>query len=294
LSVAEYEEQTADELEARFRAGEGFIDDPVQADPEPPPAEPTPEPEQPIEEPAEPEPVAAEAVEPEFDERAAEIEEMRLRLEKADADNRRLEYSRGREAGELGFLRQRVQGLEQMLNQVASGADPEESRQPGVRVPVQPPASVDQSRLAELEQDARAGAIQAEYHDFLAARGLKPEEAQGVIQKLAPAIQEQWQPYAEHLSQMSARSVRKVLRTILDSSYADMRLQELRTRSDEARRRKAEQVPAVKKAKLAAGVAGSGGASSPAPRPKSPEEYTAEEADAALTRQYGRGRRVGR
>ena len=290
-----YDGETEDQLEARFRAGEGMADaqpqEPVAVEPEPPE---TPADSQQAEEtppaPSDPDPGDV-TPEPEFDEREYALEEMRLKLEKTEADNRRIELERGRATGEMGHLRKQLRDLQVHLTQPQPNQD-DYAEPTGRRLsePILPGPSVDQSRLAELENDARAGAISAEYQDFLASRGIRPEDANGLIQHLAPSIQEQWGPYRESLAEMSARSVRKVLRTVLDSAYADFRLRELQAKASEARQRKASQVPEVRKAKLAAGVAGSGGASPPAPRPKRPDELTAEEADLELTRQFGRRR----
>jgi hypothetical protein len=61
-----------------------------------------------------------------------------------------------------------------------------------------------------------------------------------------------------------------------------------------AQARRISQVPERKLAKLKPGVAGSGSTPAAHVRPKSAEEMTAEEADAALVRQYGTHPRSGR
>lgn len=302
--VEAFESETVEQIEARFRAGEGIVDDAPSAPPpvvetppaEAPPAEATPAATPPNGDPTASPPAEAKAddppAEPEFDERQFAIDEMRLKLEKAEADNRRVELARSRETGEIGHLRKQLAQLQAALTQPrpTDQDDYVEPRGRRVSEPSLPGQSVDQSRLAELENDARAGAIAAEYQDFLTTRAIKPEESQVLLTKLAPAIQEQWEPYKEMAGEMSARSVRKVLRTLLDSAYADLRLREMQEAANVARARKVSQVPEVRKAKLAASVAGSGGASPPAPREKSPEDKSAEEADAELTRLYGRRR----
>ena len=295
--LAGYAEETVEQIEARFSAGEGISPE-IGQEPEPAPAvDPPPDPPAPTDPPSDPPPPVE--VKPngeehppapeEFDERQFQIEEMRLKLEKTEADNRRIELARGRETGEIGHLRRQLAEMQAaMMRPRELDDDAEPARGRRISEPVLPGTSVDQSRLAELENDARAGAIAAEYQEFLTSRGIKPEETMGLLQKIGPAIQEQWEPYKESMGEMSPRSVRKVLRTVLDSAYADLRLRELQSQAAEARARKVSQVPEVRKAKLAASVAGSGGASPPAPRPKSSAEMSAQEADAELTRLYGR------
>jgi len=294
----DYESLSLEELEEKLHAGEGVIDDtePVE--------EPEPEPEPQVEEPTEAEPVeateqdegvpndeVAEPVVPEFDERGTYIEELRLQSEKATADAARAELFRSREAGELGHLRKRVEELTSLLTQQPSAPtdDPYAEAQPARQQPLPSIAPVDQSRLAELESDARTVAIEAEYRDFLQAKGIEQDSAQEVLGRMSDSLREQWAPYAESVQTMAPRSARKVFRVILDSSYADMRLREVKVLREEALAKKAAQVPARKQAKQAATVSGSGASPAPRARQKAPEDMTAEEANAELIRQYGDG-----
>lgn len=293
----DYDSMTVEQLDELLSAGDGMVRE----------DEPDPEPElEPVAE-AEETPEPVEATEPEvpgsngetveepvveFDERESLIEELRLQAEKAQADVARAELFRGREAGELGHLRKRVEELTWILQQQSSAPsdDPYAEAQPArQQQPVKPVTSVDQSRLAELEQDARAVALEAEYRDFLSAKGIDPEKAPDVIGRMSASMKEQWAPYAESVQNMAPRSARKVLRVILDSSYADLRLQEVKTLREEALARKAAQVPARKQAKQAATVSGSGASPAPRVQQKAPEDMTADEANQELKRLYGDG-----
>jgi len=303
--IPDYSGETLEQLEARFDAGEGMIvtrdDGPeveVEAQPEPEP-EPEAEPEVTVKA-DEPEAVAEEPdevveEEAEFDEKQSMIDELKLELERAEIERGKFEHLQSRDAGLAGHLRKEIQSLKDAVlrPQAETEVDPyAETPVVQQQAPSQPGDPALQSRLAELEASARAGAIEQEYEAFRVARGIDPEAAKELIQKMAPAIQASWKPYIDQVPDMSPSQVRKAIRYVLDGAYVDTGLTEIRQARTEAQNRVASQVPEKKKAKLAASVSGAGAAGAAPARAKPQSEFTAEEADAALIREFGDGHYV--
>lgn len=295
--LPDYANETVEQLEARFRAGEGVIREQPEEAVEP-------EVEQAVEETVEAE--AAEEAQPgqeseetdeEFDERQSLIEELKIQLEKERINAAKLQHLQSRDAGLVGHLKKEMEALKAAITQPASEEDLDYSAEPQRGQPrfVQTPGTEAlQSRLAELENSARAGAIEAEYAAFIAAKNLDGEKASEFIKSMGSSIAEQWEPYREQVGSMSAASLRKSLRFVLDSAYADLRLSELKSKREEAIAKRASQVPERKKAKLASATSGSGSVAGAPKGPKKLSDMTAEEADAELLRQFGTQKRSGR
>jgi len=317
---ASYDEETVEQLEARFAKGEGLVNNDPE-EPEAPPAE-TPEPpagkeaEPPKEPAAEPEAevVPDEPAEDVPDEQALLVEELRLQVERADRDRKKQEFLAGRATGESGFLKRRIEQLEQSL----AGREPtpdsdydEPDTEPTRRVQPTRQDSVHESRLADLEQERREAALEVEYSMFLSevkndvvsdltiqANGTNrpPSEVDAAaevdkrMQALIPQIHDEIKPYGS--MQLNAKSSRKVARLAFDSAYTDWKLQRLRDMKLEASKKRVSQVPARKREKLAATISGSGGASVPADRPKTYDDMSVEELEAELKREEPRRSRI--
>jgi hypothetical protein len=271
-----------------MRAGEGIIrDEPPEPMDESPVEEKVQEPDEPeVEEELEP---AAEESDEEFDERQSIIEELQIQLEKERINAQKLQHLQSRDAGMVGHLKKEMDALKRSLSQPSDSQydDFQAEPQSQPRLVNEPGNDALQSRLAELENTARAGAVEAEYTSFLAARGLEGDKASEFLQRMGSSIAEQWEPYREQVASMSAASLRKSLRFVLDSAYADLRLSELKAQREQALARRASQVPERKKVKLASATAGSGSVAGPPKGPKRVSEMTAEEADAELSRLSG-------
>lgn len=296
----DYENESLEQLEARFRDGEGIIverDDSVE--PEPPATEPEPE----ATEEAKAEPAAeaevtqeAEAQQPEQTDASA-LEELRLQLEIERAARERSELFGGRAASELGELRKQVAMLEQARTQPPP--PPAEELDPYREVPQQAPqpglpphAGVGdlQAKVASLEQQDRQRALVTDVEAFRQKHF--PNESGGVDEEAytafttasAESIKSQIAPY-QHLN-LDTESARKLLNISLNIALAEYQLAQ---RKKAATEKTAQQVPEKRKAKQAATVSGSGASPAPAPRTKRPEDMTAEEADAALIKEFGDG-----
>lgn len=297
----DYSQLTLEELDKRFEAGEGMIPDEEPAAPPEPAAEPEPEPVPEVAaEPAEPEvPVEeppVEPSEPEYDEQAAILEETRLELEKVERERQKFEFLTGRESGEKGFLKKRVEALEEVIRQATQQQQPQtddyaaETTQPQVVQPLQDTGI--QSRVAELETGQREEATRQEYQQFLNDNqlvGRPQEELAQVMSELAPDFQRHFEPYKD--MDLNPKSFRKVFRMALDSSFTDLKLARVKKHREEALAKKAAQVDARKIAKQAAVVSGSGASPAPKPQPKAQSELSADEADAALVAEFGDGQR---
>jgi hypothetical protein len=301
--VQDYSQESLEELEKRLRDGEGLIieredEEPESAEPEPepdvPPAAESEEPEtEGAESPEVEEPVAGE--EPEFDEQGMLVEELKLELERARAQSERDQVLQQRDSGRVGALNKELKKLQQILQQQQAQPQPVDPYdEPQMRQP-QPPPSVpgidaeSQSRLVALEQDARARAVDEVANEFIQGHGLSMDEGMALIKELGPSLQEQAAPYNEEFQTMQPNSMKKVLRVMLNSAYADHRLAEIKTRREEALAKRASQVPEKKQAKTAAAISGSGGTPAPKSVAKSADGMTAEEADKALIREFGDG-----
>jgi hypothetical protein len=297
LEAVDYSQESLEELEARMQAGEALITE--QVDEPEPEAEvvvtPEGEPAEPVEAEAKPEEVVVEepvVEEEEFDEKASYLEEQKLQTELAEAKAKQFESLVGRNAGENDFLRKRLETLEQLLaqQQPQPPADPyAETPQVQQPRPVQTGTSVDQSRLAELENSARAAALEQEYSSFLATRELVGEAGTKFTETMGPAIQASLKPYEQSIRSMSPTSLKGVFRNALDTAYAEFSLREVRSRREKYLEKKASQVPERKIAKQAASVSGSGGTPTPKPTVKRPEDMTGEDADKALIKEFGDG-----
>ena len=289
-SELDYSGETVEQLEERFRKGEGLIEakdpEPETVEVEEPPVEGEPEATETKSEGEEEAKPAEEKTE--FDDAVAGEEQAGLEKLTEDLRSKRLEDLLGRQAGRAGHLQKQVDELKELVSRAqrapAPTEDPYAETTPPVvqqrPIPVTDPSL--QASVTELQQDNRNRAVEAEYNDFLQANA----DASGLMEKMAPSIREQVKQY-DGMS-LNTQALRKTLRLTLDTAYAEVRLQEVISQRKEA---KASQVPEKKKAKQVASVSGSGGAPAPRTKQKSVEDMTAEEADAEMIRRFGDGRR---
>lgn len=291
-----YDGESLDDLEARFRAGEGIL---VERDDEPAPEPETQEPEAAEEAQAEPEAQAEEVreepesePEPKESGNAEALEELRLQLELERSARERSELIGGRAAAQLGELRKQVEMLTQTRQQPPPTPDddygvPQQQAPPYSYPGAHQPSGVDaiQEKVAGLEAAERARAIEAELQSFKLKNFGDDENAyQQFVESSKESLSASLAPY-QNLPLDNA-GARKLLNISLNIALTEHRLAQ---RKRDAQERVAQQVPEKKRAKQAATVSGSGAASVPKSRPKSPEEMTAEEADAELIKLYGDG-----
>ena len=220
----DYSNESVEELEKRMADGEVVVtersddQEPEPVAEEPPPTE---EVEQAPEPEAEPAPEGVEAppeAELEISERDLQIEEYRLRTERAEIGMKRQEDLASRNAGLYGHLKKQMDALTQAARAPQQEPEEEMYAEPTPR-PVQeraPIVSEDQSRLAELELEERRRAANEVYSQFLGevARDLQkqaPKDDNGfdaevaakeLMTEMAPIIQQQMEHQDKLLEQM--------------------------------------------------------------------------------------------
>ena len=111
------------------------------------------------------------------------------------------------------------------------------------------------------------------------------------MQAMMPRIKEEIGLYGNQ--NLNPRSAEKVTRQATAAAHVQWQLQRVRDNRAEAVTKRASQYDSRKREKLTASISGSG-AAAPTPRPRSAEDMTAEEADAAMIREFGDGHRPRR
>jgi len=302
-----YDDMTDEQLEELLDSGQGVVH-PEDTEPEPP-SEPDPPregeakteddpPTEPVDEPASGE-TSTESDPPEEpesvpDERELELQELRLQVQRNELDREKHKFDRDREAGTAGALRQEVESLKSMISSGRFGDgeqgdddDEQSGRQSAFRDP----------RVDELLSDSKRGRVEEAYRQFegqlrseivsdlgsTASSDAIDAELKSRIDAMTPMVQEEVGRYKN--DNLNARAAAKVMRMALDSANIEYKINRQRELRKEALSRKAEQVSARKREKLD----GTDSASSPAaPLNKSPKkEMTADEADAALRKEFG-------
>jgi len=295
----DYADESIEDLEARFRAGEGQqVEEDIPPAPEPEP-EPAPEPE------SLPEVAASEdentpgvEVPPpdEPDERDLQFQEMQLEMERIRQERERFEYQTGRATGEVGFLKKELERLRAAPPPQDDPIDyePAETARPA---PTPSAPSHLEEQVAELRAEQTASAVQRVYSEFLTqvegdlkAQGVEqdniPAEQESIIEQITPTLKERFEPFGD-VSTLGAKSLQKVTRMVLQGAYTDQKLAKIANLRKQASERKASQIAETKIIKQAASPSGSSGRAVQEPPPKTPEQMTAEEADAEMIRLFG-------
>lgn len=299
--IPDYEKMTDEQLEAAFDAPDVPTPSP-EPEPEDVLPEPEPEPETKPEPEAKPkdEAVAEPAVEAEPDLAALEMQELRLRLDKLQADRDRFEFVAGRNAGQVGHLKKQLEELSQPRERDVDEQEDSEEPTPQTRRSASNRALED--KVAELQASESSRAIEGVYSEFIAqvASDLKSQgiaddkidsERNAIMSRIATKLKDHFEPFGP-LNSFNAKALRKVTGMALQSAYADHKLEQIAVLRKAASERKASQVSASKIVKQAASP--SGGGITPKPKPKHVSDMTAEEADAAMIAEYGDGRRPRR
>ena len=305
-----YDDMSMEDIEAAFARGEGTIR-------EEPPEEP--EEQGVVEEPAAeestetPEPQAAdEAVaeatteapaeespeEPEIlDDNALQMQEMQLQMERIRQEREQFEHIAGRTTGEVGFLKQE---LERLRASPAPQPIQDDLDYPA-ETPVQPQPQRAPSQLegqvAELQESSRARAIEGVYSEFLSrvsrdltAQGVEQAkletEQNSIVEQITPTLKQRFESFGD-VSTMNIKTTEKIARMVLEGAYTDTKLEKIAQLRKTNSERNATQIAANKIVKQAASPSGSGGRSVQESPPKSIEDMTWEEADAAMIAQYG-------
>ncbi len=306
--AVDYSDMSLEELDALMRKG-GDPQEQAQAEPEPEPEpapqeEPAPEsetepaeaPEQQPEEKPEESPAESSDEDEDFDEGGNRFEQLQQELRAEKAARERMEMLHGLRAGETGHLKKKIKEMEKALAAQRNPADSESAydTQEDLPTPAEPerkPAGSEfESRLAELESDkqqrAALNALQDFYveHGMLDDKGELTAEAEQVAQLMAPIVDKQIKEYAE--VPMSAKFRQKLSRNILDVAHAQASAKQLAERRAKYKERKASQVSAKRKEKLAASISGSSSQPSAQEKPTPP---TLEEMKAELDRRASGG-----
>jgi hypothetical protein len=308
-----YDDMSIEQLEAEFANTGGVIqDDPVD---EPAPVD---EPEQnPAQEVAatdgnhaeqsdQADPQAAdEPQEVELDDRDLQLQELQLQLERERVGREQANLIATRNAGKMGHLQKQLEQLAAERNRPTPASDSldyeDDPTAESARFQPQPPVvpSRYEDEVAELRIAHRANMVKEVYSDFLnrlsedlTAQGVPQDkiavEQQSLIEQITPTLKDRFEPFGE-LDGLKSQTLGKITRMVLDSAYTDAKLQkiaDLRRRSAE---RRATQISESRIVKQAASSSGSGGRPAKEPPPKSVDDMTAEEADAALIAQFGTG-----
>jgi hypothetical protein len=226
------------------------------------------------------EPRDTEPTEPEPS-RADELDELRLRVRKAENEARKLEFLLGSKAGEAGHLRQM---LRQRMAATETGQqetedDDEPPEQTTSRARRRDPRIERLERRLELfEASDRERGVQQAVTEFCADQ---PEGRLDVdtLRNLVPRVQAEIERYAG--LELTAKQHYRLARMALDTALMDLDLERLRAK-------KASQVDELRKRKITSTSSGVGSTGTRKPKPKSPEEATLEEIDQELIRRAGR------
>ena len=298
----DYADESIEDLEARFRAGEGQVEDDAPPAPEPEP-EPVPEPESlpevaaseevpPVEE-----PVTASTDEP--DDRDLQFQEMQLEMERMRLDRQHFEHLAGKNATAVDDLRKEL--IASARTSPAAEVDPiyediSPSVAPAPRTVPAPETGL-AGKVAELQQSQFAQETERVYNSFLgkiesdlSSQGVAVDriasESESVIEQITPTLKERFEPYGD-LNRYPIKTLAKVTRMVLDSAYTDVKLAKIAALRKQASERKATQIAETKIIKQAASPSGSSGRAVQEPPPKTPEQMTADEADAEMIRLFG-------
>lgn len=243
--------------------------------PEPEPTQPEAETAQPKDETVPPEeipqPSATEGTkepEPTADELDRKI--LQAQVEEARALAKKHEQVAGRSAGELGFLRQRVQEL-QSLFEARPAQDPEYAEEP--RAPAPPKSQADEETRAytrEIAVERGASKFHALHSDI-----------QAHIQNIGEYLKEQDFSYRQSAGPLEAE--RETLR-ILEEAYWDAKAKSHRTALEVHQKTRADQFARMQEAKKRATISGSSSHAAPAPKPKTLDDMSIEELGKELDR----------
>jgi hypothetical protein len=304
----DYDGMTDEQLEEALAKGGGPVV-PSEEEPEQPASEPDAEtaPEAPADEspadPVEEAPADAPAEEPEFNEQESQIEELRLQLQQQKQERERASFQRDREAGTVGSLKQELESIKALL---ANRQDDLEGDD-GVEAAKAPAPAFRDSRVDDIEQDRKQQRIATAFKEFIdkvgddtrkdleaAANGEAvtaeafAAEHEARIKAMTPRIQEQAAVYKDE--SFNIKAAEKATRMACDAGYLDWQLERVRNLRAAASKKQASQVSSKKREKMAASVSGSG-SSAPSASHKLAENMSADEADAALVREFGSGQR---
>jgi hypothetical protein len=300
----DYEQMSLEELEAELDKADDFGHPPEQ-EPEQPAGEPDPKEAeaQPEEQPEAPEDVPVEGdpatdqppAEPEFDERDSKIEELQLQVEQQRLEREKFQFDRQRDSGRYGVLRQEMESLKGTIAGLQSG-----DLEAGDEQAARPPTAFQDPRFDEIVADIKQTKLQSAYQEFenslaqevaaeMQAAGKEPvpdevaTEVRSRVQAITPAIEQEVQKYANENLKPEAAS--RILSLHCKLAYGDWKIQRARTRNAG---RRVSQIAKSRQAKLEA-TDDAGNPPVVKPQTKSYEDMTADEADAEMTRLYGRG-----
>lgn len=268
--MSELEDKSVEELERMLdELASGQVKPPEQEVSE---SVPVPEPE---EVPSTPEPEAAkpeEKKELEFD-----AEDLKLQLEEFAARAKHWESIAGKNAGEVGFLRQKIRELESGLK----AKQPQEEFSSELETeprPVEPATDKSIDRFSKLSSWAVSDAIGKAGANFLQTNPDALEMQDQLRQYLEPRINE----VRDMFSANDPAEVYKETTRLFNEAYWHAKAESLALARKQAKERRAEQFSKLKESKQAASVSGTGAIPAPPPKVKTLDEMTVQELDRRL------------
>lgn len=263
-SEPDYDSMSLEELD-RLIAGEK----------PPEPEESAPEPVENPEPDPEPEPQAA-AAEPE-PEKEPEPDTKDLLIQELEARVKHFESLAGRNAGELGFVKQQLRKLQEAQQRRPTEEDTFESEPEQERRPVQ--------RREPTRDDVAAWAVSQAVSQALAEFGRQHPDAAELQEAIGAYLKQSGYDPKDILESDSPVEAAKQTLSVLEGAYWHAKAEVKAKARQEAETRRTAQIPQVEKAKRKAVISGAGAAPPPKPKPKAFEDMSVDELEAEIQRQ---------
>lgn len=274
-SEPDYDSMSLEELDRLMSGGEPAPKEPAPTD------EPASETEPVAEEPtSETEPVAEEEPEKE-DEPEPEPDPRDLIIQELEARVKHFESLAGRNAGELGFVKQQLRKLNEAHKQTVRSDDDtfdaDSEPEPERRTAPRRERSRDDVATWAVSQ-----AVQQAVNDF----GRQHPDVAEMQEAIGAYLKQSGYDPSAVLESDSPVEAAKETRRVLEEAYWHSKASTASERRKAAETKRAAQIPQLEKAKRKAAISGTGGAPPPKPQPKTYEQMTLEELEAELQKEY--------